>query len=238
MAKGQCDDPLHVRRVLEAESVEERLDALEAVLRDWRGPASSTGSIDLAAAESGLGIELPLAYRHFCVEQLSRRREFWRIQDPFLDPEDLTVSDDLLEFMVENQSVVDWRLWLETPRDDPPVVLVRDRGTEVESETFTEFLVGAAIFKLVFATKHFGWCRIGDNHLQAVEARHAPLPLSRWHWPTNETWFCGDGDVLLAVAERTDTWIYMAARTEPAFQGFMRDLPCDEFDWEVRSDEL
>jgi hypothetical protein len=203
-------------------------------------PSDGDPAVALDAAESRLGIGLPLALREW-YGIAGRRGDIWSRQDTFLRPEQLRVEEDRLIFYMENQAVVRWGIRVADHQSEDPAVFVSsadEPGVWIEEDGSTSlFALQMLIYCIKWSSDNRCWANgcPTDLALGALESHYPRLPFREWYW-SGPTRFYGHRD-LVAEIDSGDGWLWVATRTEAAFLEFDRLMASVGVRWEARSDE-
>jgi len=196
---------------------------------------------ELEEAETRLELALPAALREGYV-LLGRRDDLTRVQDELMAPAELRLDDTgtVLLFRVENQSVVQWGVPLDTlDRADPPVVYRSHVGPR-EQNTWRPFLdrVSLAFVEMVLSE----WMLAGgpgdtDNReldpatVRELEARFDRLPMPDyplWAEPDGdpERWYAAGGGAAILRVDAGE-WLWVRAVSTEALDEVRAALPGD-----------
>lgn len=197
---------------------------LDELLRKWFTPYEGTvGTLasELDAAERRLGVRLPVALRDW-YERYAGLDHVWCRQDELLAPAAFRISDGLLIFCSENQSVVRWGVRVEDlDQGDPPVFLEEDYADEdlpAECDSVSEFALLFALMNVKWSSALACTANGPANRkaLAAVRARYPRLAFPDQHWPPpGPARFYGNEDVILET--HNEDWLWVSALTEAAF---------------------
>lgn len=223
-----------------------RWELLQSLIAVWYPPVESDAGYsedEVQAAEARLGMRLPAALREWYLA-FGKRREVWSRQDMFLSLGDLDIDEGQLVFYAENQGVTRWGIPVsELTVEDPPVMVDTDHaGGEwlQQSASVSGFALEMLVSALKFSYANCCWAN-GENNLEAlqlIEAYYPRIPFPDWHWPAHPTRFYGDDQVIIETNGHPDGgWLWVAARTEPAFRQFEQCIQPAELEWSASSDD-
>ena len=202
---------------------------LKDFVAEWHGPlkrGDGYPASELDAAEKRLGLKLPLALREW-YQLAGRREDVFAAQNFLVSPDELAISDDLLEIYSENQGVVWWGI---KPEDlhlpDPPVYLNDDELHEgpreliQENDTVSEFALQMTICELLVSRCFPSGSltistELNTEAIERVKQGLTNLGFPDWHWPSDPARFYGAEDTLALTLENNS--IYLAANTQNAF---------------------
>src|SRR5262249_19636290 len=130
---------------------------------------------------AGLRIPYPLRWWY---RWAGRRTNILSRQNFLLDPGELKIRDDLLEFYVENQYCYQWGT---LPGGDDPPVFGRKPPSgpwEPEGMTLSEHLILACLFEAVMCHAPYGasasW--LSGPVLNRIIEHIPSIPISPWRW--------------------------------------------------------
>lgn len=215
------------------ESRADRWNLLREMIGQWYRPLTDRDGYPEPVGP----VELPLALREW-YQLCGRRGDVWSVQDRFLDPHRLETQGSYLVFYVENQAVVQWGIQLEEAvQEDPPVWIERTEGQWTpESPTVSQFALGMLASCLKFSSVEYLANGDAPPEILNVVRKHYPrLGMPNWTWPANPTQFFGNRNLVVEVNgdEAEDyIWLWISARTESAFEGFLKLVAPLKTDWD------
>ncbi|UBF28579.1 hypothetical protein K9N68_12290 [Kovacikia minuta CCNUW1] len=231
-----------------------RWQLLKEIVADWYPPLSDADGFDhatIAQAEQKLGLCLPLALKEW-YGLAGRRADVWSRQDELIVPGELVhyrnsllntqerqSYQDALIFYVENQACQLWAIKLEAlAMDDPPVVINPGKWI-VNSQTTSEFVLQVFASGIKWSNP-LQWIHgVAEPALLAcVEENFPKLGLAEW-WYWGRGTFYGFRDIVIEVVREStrDVRIFVSARAEAAFEGFMQFISTDNFYCEASWDD-
>lgn len=206
-------------------TVEERLQVLQRLVEYWHGPIRPEDGI---AEHELVGRAIPHPLRWW-YEWAGRRRAIMSGQNELLDPERLSVNDNLLEFYVENQYCYQWGTLIEG--EDPPVFGRAETSDAWEPEgiTLSEHLILACLFEAVTHCPYgasISW--LETSVLARIVEQIPPIAINPWRWGDASRFHAKGGAFMLAmpngeIDDKPGYSVWIGAKTEHPVQ-FVRQF--------------
>ncbi|MEU2619461.1 SMI1/KNR4 family protein [Streptomyces sp. NPDC007157] len=204
---------------------------------EWLGrplePEDGCAVEELAAAEAGLGFELPVALREGYA-LFGRRDDLTRQQDPLVPPSGLYVDDALggvLVFRRENQDCAYWGIPLvEIEQDDPLVVVESQQGWipffDRMSLAWVELVLSESLFG---ADSHYDACELPDALVLSLHTRYARVDLpDHPMWASEDDspvrWYAAPGRLVRRDGVQDQSWIHARGRTVADLETIREEL--------------
>ncbi len=214
-----------------------RWSGLLSFLEEWNRSLTLTDGIPLhrvETAERRLGFRLPVALREWYL--LSGKRSSNEVSKTnfLLLPEELTVSEGVLDFYVENQFVVVWGILEDDLASDDPSVLVGGdwedeyspprSGWIKENNSVSEFIFQMEVMDTIAYAEISTTCQCDEAVADTIRQQYEPFGFPKWHWPVYPTEFYHSTDLLVELYDNHS--FVLAGRNEIAFRRAIEQ--CDE----------
>ena len=204
---------------------EERWQLLEREILRWTGESAngySSNSFD--NLESVHSLSMPKAIKEwYC--RFGKREDIWNLQDFLQKPNEISIDDKHLTFIVENQSCTQWTIKLDDFQlEDPPVyVEMMDANGDwrQEAESFSLFMLKWFIYCWKWNDKNFWTCGYLSEESIIELWKHFP-EFSLPEMPCTGSRFYGFKDILIEI-EITDH-IYVSCLNEADYRAVYAQL--------------
>ena len=213
-------------------------DFIRAFAADWTGrrlqDVDGVSEAELAKAEEGLGVPLPVALREGYA-LLGRRLSLTCVQDPLVPVTGLFVLDDILIFRRENQDCAFWGIPLDqVDVDDPPVVVqagdVWIPFLDRMSTAWVELVLSESMFAGDGSDALYDACELPDALLPTLQQRYTAVDLpDHPMWASADDsplrWYAAPGRLLRHDGTQDHSWLHARGHTASDLEAIRNDLP-------------
>jgi uncharacterized protein (TIGR02996 family) len=208
----------------------ERWRLVEEFIDTWHKPhkpEDGASEEELQATERRLGFRLPTALREWHA-LAGKRKDVWSGQDRLLELRYLKLEDhlssrkDALIFYIENQGCEVWGIRKkDLGRDDPPVYRFLEPARV--SPSVSVFAIQVLLYEAKWMGIHANESFHGNTRaFREIRRKFRRCALPERYWCADPVRVYEGEDIIVEI--QGNDWMYVAARTEAAYQQLSEEL--------------